>query len=192
MIVALAGRRVDAPDSEQPRFPLENVGLVARRLRSLLADTRPSAVVCSAACGADLLALDAARDMGIRRRIVLPFDGTRFRATSVVDRPGDWGPLFDELYNEAQTQGDLVLLSYEGKDEDSYAAATERIVAEALKLAQEEADQEGLGASGNRPTAIVAWEGASRGEGDMTAEFAALAEKSGMRVVEVGTSDTGS
>ncbi len=183
---------MDAPDAEQPRFPLENVGLVARRLRSLLADTRPSAVVCSAACGADLLALDAARDMGIRRRIVLPFDGTRFRATSVVDRPGDWGPLFDELYNEAQTQGDLVLLSYEGKDEDSYAAATERIVAEALKLAQEEADQEGLGASGNRPTAIVAWEGASRGEGDMTAEFAALAEKSGMRVVEVGTSDTGS
>ena len=190
--MALAGRRVDASDAEQPRFPLESVDLVARRLRSLLADTRPSAVVCSAACGADLLALDAARDMGIRRRIVLPFDGTRFRATSVVDRPGDWGPLFDELYNQAQAQGDLVLLSYEGEDEDSYAAATERIIAEALKLAQEEADQEGLGSSGNRPTAIVAWDGASRGGGDLTAEFAALAGKSGMRVVEVGTLDAGS
>ena len=190
MIVALAGRRVDAPSAQPPRFPLENVDKVAKRLRNVLADTRPSAVVCSAACGADLLALDAARDLGIRRRIVLPFDGTRFRATSVIDRPGDWGPLFDKLHEEAQAQGDLVILSYEGEDEDSYAAATERIVTEALRLAEEEADQESLGSSVDSTTAIVVWDGGSRGEGDLTAEFAALAEKSGMRIVEVGTLET--
>ncbi len=192
MIVALAGRRVDAPNAQRPRFPLENVDVVAKRLGGVLADTKPSAIVCSAACGADLLALDAARTMGVRRRIVLPFDSTRFRATSVVDRPGDWGPLFDELYDEAQAQGDLVLLSYEGEDEASYAAATERIITEALKLAREEADREGSRSSANRPTAIVAWDGANRGEGDLTAEFAALAQKSGMRVVEVSTLDSNS
>ncbi len=32
-VVALAGRRIDASGSDSPRFPLENVPLVRRRLR---------------------------------------------------------------------------------------------------------------------------------------------------------------
>jgi hypothetical protein len=33
MVVALAGRRIDAPGAERPRFPLANVEAVAERLR---------------------------------------------------------------------------------------------------------------------------------------------------------------
>ena len=91
MIVALAGRRIDKPDADAPRFPLTSVDLVRGRLHHLLSVKKVTTLVCSAACGADLLALAAARDLGIRRRVILPFTRERFRVTSVVDRPGDWG-----------------------------------------------------------------------------------------------------
>ena len=69
MVVALAGRRVDAPDVERPRFPLANVEAVKKRLMALLADLNTSVIVCSAACGADLLALEAARRLRFRIRL---------------------------------------------------------------------------------------------------------------------------
>jgi hypothetical protein len=187
MVVALAGRRVDAPDAERPRFPLANIEVVKERLLAVLTDLKTSVIVCSAACGADLLALEAARRLGIRRRIVLPFDASRFRATSVVDRPGKWGPLFDSLYEEARLTNDLVVLLREGDDEDAYAAATDRIITEAFTLAKEETNKEDTDSQNDKPTAVVVWEGASRGEGDLTAKFAARATEQGMRVVEVDT-----
>ena len=91
-VVALAGRRIDLPEAQVPRFPLENVQEVGRRICEALYEMHAVALVCSAACGADLVALEQAKQLGLRRRIVLPFAPERFRETSVVDRPGDWGP----------------------------------------------------------------------------------------------------
>ena len=62
-----------------------------------MAAERAAVLVCSVACGADLVALEAAERLGRRRRIVLPFAAERFRMTSVTDRPGDWGPMFDRM-----------------------------------------------------------------------------------------------
>src|SRR5438552_4042532 len=94
IIVALAGRRIDA-EGAPARFPLDQAPRVRERLDALLLELRPAALVCSAACGADLLALEAAAALNIPARIVLPFEPGRFRTSSVVDRPGDWGPRFD-------------------------------------------------------------------------------------------------
>jgi hypothetical protein len=55
-IVALAGRRIDAQDADPPRFPLEAVSTVRQRLADLLVQERTVALVCSAACGSDLIA----------------------------------------------------------------------------------------------------------------------------------------
>src|SRR3954454_21697157 len=96
-VVALAGRRMDAPGTEPPRFPLENVPVVRQRLAAMLAKESAVALGFSAACGANLIALEEAERLALRRRIVLPFSPERFRETSVVDRPGDWGPVFDRL-----------------------------------------------------------------------------------------------
>ncbi len=57
-VVSPAGRPVDADGTDAPRFPLGNVPLVRQRLAALLARERAVAVVCSAACGADLVAVD--------------------------------------------------------------------------------------------------------------------------------------
>src|SRR4030095_8073400 len=108
MIIALAGRRIDAPDAATPRFPVENTEVAARRIHELLEAQGATALVSSAACGADLLALVEAGALGIRRRVVLPFDRKRFREISVVDRPGEWGRLYDDVLDEVSSNGDLV------------------------------------------------------------------------------------
>jgi hypothetical protein len=82
MIIALAGRRVDAPDSKSVRFPStpENLETVRKRILDLLQTKDASALVSSAACGADLLALSAADTLGVRRIVVLPFERSKIRS----------------------------------------------------------------------------------------------------------------
>ena len=106
-VVALAGRRIDLPEAQVSRFPLENVQEVGRRICEALYKMHAVALVCSAACGADLVALEQAKQLGLRRRIVLPFAPEKFRETSVVDRPGDWGPLYDQQVAATAAAGDF-------------------------------------------------------------------------------------
>jgi len=110
MILAVAGRRIDGSDAKDSHFPLHNVDLVRQRMRSLLHASAATTMVSSAACGADLIALSEARELTLRRRIILPFARDRFRITSVADRPGNWGPLYDEILDEAEASGDLIVL----------------------------------------------------------------------------------
>src|SRR6476646_7796432 len=63
LTAALAGRRIDAADSEKSRFPLANVSLVRDRLRELFIKRGVDTLVCSAACGADLVALEVAEHL---------------------------------------------------------------------------------------------------------------------------------
>jgi hypothetical protein len=79
MIIALAGRRIDAPGTEVTRFPLENVRLVQKRIRELFVELDAEVLVSSAACGADLLAIGEADRLGMSYRIVLPFEASHFR-----------------------------------------------------------------------------------------------------------------
>jgi hypothetical protein len=178
MVIALAGRRVDAADAAPARFPLANVPLVEKRLRHELARSGARALVCSAACGADLVALALAGELRLKRRAVLPFDEARFRQTSVVDRPGEWGALFDRVVRELRETGDLVIPPGIDAAADPYLAANGRILDEAQALARETRDD---------LLAILVWDGESRGEGDVTEAFAADARRRGLRVLEVST-----
>jgi hypothetical protein len=142
-------------------------------------------LVCSAACGADLLALDAAQQLHIRRRIVLPFSAGRFRASSVVDRPNPefWGKLFDRMITTAREQGDLVELNGAEHNEAAYSAANHAIIDEARAFA-DAARQDNPKIS---TIAILIWDGAPRGGADATSEFADLARAAGFEVREVRT-----
>jgi hypothetical protein len=179
-VVALAGRRVDAAGTQPPRFPLENVPLVHKRLAELLAGEGAAALVCSAACGADLVALEEAERLGLRRRIVLPFAPERFRETSVVDRPDEWGPAFDRLVAAVGAACDLVVLDA-GEGDAAYAAANEAIVREAQALAR------GSGGAAHRLVAVVVWEGSARAGTDATDGFRGLAAQAGFEERSVPT-----
>ena len=91
MIIALAGRRVDSADAKESRFPLRNVERVRTRARAVLKEKGATTLVSSAACGADLIAVSEAGQLGLRRRVILPFGRSRFQESSVTDRPGEWG-----------------------------------------------------------------------------------------------------
>jgi hypothetical protein len=174
-VIALAGRRIDAPDTNPPRFPLENVPMVRQRLADMFTAERTEALVCSAACGADLIALEEAERLGIRRRIVLPFSPDRFRSTSVTDRPGEWGAIFDRIIASATSAGDLVVLSdLEGNNDAAYAAANEAIVHEAQRLIQ--ATTTGAPCKG---VVVVVWEGAARKGIDASNGLRDLAREAG-------------
>ncbi|MDQ6664477.1 MAG: hypothetical protein M3Z23_08795 [Acidobacteriota bacterium] len=170
MIIVLAGRRIDAPGADAPRFPIGNVPRVRERIRAMLELHAPEALVCSAACGADLLALSEAGALGLRRRVILPFAPERFRETSVADRPGDWGPLYDKTLEQVE----CVVLTGKGEGTEAYAATNLAIFDEAGKL-------------GKHVTAVLVWDGSSRGGDDLTAGFGDEARRRGLAVIEIST-----
>lgn len=181
MIITLAGRRIDAPGAATTRFPLANSGLVGQRIRQLLSERRATALVSSAACGADLLALEAAGQLGIRRRVILSFAPDRFRQTSVADRPGDWEGLYDRIIAEVQAAGDLVLLNEAKDDEAAFLRANGAILDEAQQLARE------AGTPGDNLLAVLVWEGQPRGADDITAAFRTEARARAIPTIEILT-----
>lgn len=173
-VAAAAGRRIDAEGAQPPCFPNAAVPGVGAEVRRLLASERIGTVVASAACGADIVALEAGASLGLHLVIVLPFAAQRFRGTSVVDRGGDWGERFDALL--ARPGIELIeLQSSEGPDDAAYAEATERIVAEA----------HGRSIPGEASLAIAIWEGTPRAGTDATKDFIDRAIAAGMQVHSV-------
>lgn len=192
MIIALAGRRIDAPDTQTSRFPMENTAKVQECISALFVKYKATALVCSGACGADLLALDTAGELGLRRRIVLPFEPNRFRETSVTDRPGEWGALFHRISKEVEVTGDLVVLRDVVGEDDAYAATNKVIIDEALALARQDGGEwsnaENTSSYPNeRVLAVLVWDGVERSEGDMTAAFEREARAHGLKIAEILT-----
>jgi len=178
MMIALAGRRVDSADAEESRFPVGNVEIVKERTLARFQEMGATMLVSSAACGADLIAQWAANELKFeRRRVILPYERQRFRESSVIDRPGDWGPLYDQILDEVEAAGDLIVLQG-GPDNETYAAANLAILDHAVELAK----------GAQQPVkAVLIWEGVSRGADDLTQAFEVEARKRGVRVVTIST-----
>lgn len=191
MIIALAGRRIDEQDAHPSRFPLRNAELVRKRLESLFRERNAKGLVCSAACGADLLALSVAEKLNLHSRIVLPFDAKKFRETSVIDRPGDWGEIFDKIYQRAKDAQAVVEIQSTGEDNEAYIETNNRILDEAVSLAEQLPHQQETDASENsiekHVLVVIVWEGAARGDDDITADFAESGRARRFEVAEVLT-----
>jgi hypothetical protein len=176
MIITASGRRIDVADAAQHRFPLANVATVRKRVREFLEQHRAAAVVCSAACGADLIVLSEAGALGLRRKIVLPFDQKRFRESSVTDRPGDWRHAFDQAIDSLDRR-DLIVMKA-GSDDAAYAAANGTILDEAIALGRE---------MHSAVAALLVWEGTPRPGLDLTDQFGGDARRRGLPIFEVKT-----
>jgi tetratricopeptide (TPR) repeat protein len=149
-VAALAGRMFDGkPD---------RVSTLAARLRRSFIEERIEVLVCSAARGTDLLALDAAGGLGIRRIVVLPFSIDEFRESSVAGGDEGWQRLYVRIVDEVQREGDLIIDARRGA---TYHDVNERILDEARTR----------GSGGQKPLALVVWEGQSRDAKDVTGGF---------------------
>jgi hypothetical protein len=186
-VVALSGRRVDAVGETNPRFPLECVPVVKERIREVLRRTRARVLVCSAACGADLLAIEAARELGLNIQVILPAPRRTFRKTSVVDRPGDWGEAFDRQMDLAEQEGAVHRMKpVKTSNYAGYMSALKVILDRAAGCAHRTRRGEAADVPG-RVTALVVWDGQSRGEQDVTAAFLQQARDRRFSVREVFT-----
>ena len=192
-IVAFAGRRIDVTDAETPRFPLTQVNVVQKKIEDLFRRDNVKTLICSAACGADLIALRVAQKLRIGYRIFLPFAPERFRITSVMDRPctqeWNWGVLFDLVIDIAQEKGELVVVETDEDRQIAYQAVNHAILNEALQQGRIQAD-----ASTMEPPqeihevqAVIAWDGHARGPRDLTLHFAEEARSRGLVVKEILT-----
>lgn len=179
-VAALTGRRPDAPTVTTKRFPLAQVPLVKQRLHHLFQAEGFTTLICAAACGADLLALEVAGELGIATHIVLPFAPSLFRRTSVVDRPGSWGPHFDQLISQAQHHGQLTILHLPVGDSQTYLLTNQALVALASRCGR------WPGAS-SPPTCILVWDGVARGTTDVTQHFREMCQQAGFRELQVST-----
>jgi hypothetical protein len=176
-VVALAGRRVDAADTDTIRFPETNIEHVKALIRDAFRSPLRT-LVCSAAAGADLLALSIAGEMGIRRRVIIPFDSGTFRQFSVADRPGNWVEDFDRSVAEIVHAGDLVVLGLDSADPAAYSKTNIEILNEAARLAEKE---------NSSVCAVVVWDGEPRGPEDFTAHFRNEALARDLTIREIST-----
>lgn len=103
-ILVYTGHMIDAPGRQSPRFPAELEPKIRDEIRARLGALRPIATYGSAACGADILFLEAALELGAETHIVLPFPPEEFRQTSVEVAPGgDWGDRFQRALQAAKS-----------------------------------------------------------------------------------------
>jgi hypothetical protein len=179
MIVALAGRRIDAENAEVKRFPLSAVSSVKEKLKKLFKEQKVSHLVSSGACGADLIAHEAAFEMGIDRTVILPFDPPIFRRTSVTDRPGEWGKIYDRLIADVMKSNHLINLKYEEGDKAAYEKTNVEILKKGEELSKD--------ATKSDVMVLIVWEGKPRGKGDSTYGLLQEGQRRSLRTGEINT-----
>ncbi|MBD2325682.1 TRAFs-binding domain-containing protein [Alkalinema sp. FACHB-956] len=101
-VVVFCGHMLDRPDRPQPRFPAALEGTVYRAILERLQKMEVQLGYAPAACGADILFLEAMRELKGELHIVLPCNREQFIQDSVDLIPGaNWGDRFDRLMQDA-------------------------------------------------------------------------------------------
>ena len=180
MILALAGRRIDATQEEVISFPIKNIAIVRYKLRELFISLKPSLLISSGSCGADLLALEVAGELGIARSMIIPFAPELFKLKSVEDRPGDWAGLFDRIYEQVSREEKVLVMNYPVDDRNAYRKTNIDILDRAQALSENSGDEKDI-------RAVIVWEAGNKGEHDITAHFRNAAEQRGFKIEEINT-----
>jgi class 3 adenylate cyclase len=101
-IVLFAGHMIDLPDRRQPRFPGDIAPQVQQRIREVLDQFGGQLIgYSSAACGADILFLEAALAAGGEAHVVLPYDRDDFARDSVDFGGAQWRARFENVLARA-------------------------------------------------------------------------------------------
>jgi class 3 adenylate cyclase/tetratricopeptide (TPR) repeat protein len=114
-VVPFSGHMIDAGNTRHPRFPREHADQVGKMISDAIRKLDARFGYASAACGSDILFLEAMLGMGAEIHVVLPFEQASFRETSVDILPGsDWGARFDQVLANAASVTYLNSTPYSG------------------------------------------------------------------------------
>jgi len=101
-VIVFAGHMIDRPTRPIPRFPSELETAVAKSIRARIDKLKPGFGFASAACGSDILFLEAMLESGAEVSIVLPCAKDEFICESVDFVPSsDWRERFDRVLARA-------------------------------------------------------------------------------------------
>ena len=101
-VVVFSGHMIDRPTRPKPRFPPSNEKIIADVIRKEVERLRPAVAYASAACGADILFLEAVLEHGAKTHVFLPFPAREFRPVSVDFLPNsNWGDRFESVLEQA-------------------------------------------------------------------------------------------
>jgi len=101
-VVVFAGHMIDQPGRPKSRFPNYLAPLVSEKIAEVLKRLDARIGAASAACGSDILFLEAMLKREGEINVILPFIKEDFIKTSVTLVPGtDWGPRFEPVLNQA-------------------------------------------------------------------------------------------
>ncbi|HUR10475.1 MAG TPA: hypothetical protein VM012_03860 [Flavitalea sp.] len=187
MIIALAGRRIDPAGQETARFPSKFSGTVKRMLSDIFLSLHASTLICSAADGTDILALEVADELKMELKVILPFHKNKFLQTSVMK---EWHDRFEIIVSKVESANQLVITHYEETDPDVYKKINTDILTSAIECFEykkknglvrvESSLRDGI-------TAVVAWEGKRKWENDITYHFMCEAKLMDIPILEVNT-----
>jgi class 3 adenylate cyclase len=104
-VAAFTGHMLDAPGRSPPRFPAALEDVVARALDARIEASNIGFAYCSAACGGDLLFIEALLARGAEVHVVLPFEREDFVATSVAFAGEQWTARFDRALARVASVG---------------------------------------------------------------------------------------
>ncbi len=101
-VVAFSGHMIDRPDRASPRFPASKESLVREEVNARLRTLNAGFGYASAACGSDILFLEAMLDRGAEINVILPFEKEDFIRTSVNTGLGnEWEARFNRVLDRA-------------------------------------------------------------------------------------------
>ncbi len=101
-VIVFVGHMIDRPGRGAPRFPPELERAVAGKIKESIAKLNPGFGFSSAACGSDILFLEAMLEHGAEASVVLPYNRGEFIPDSVEFVPGsDWRLRFERVLERA-------------------------------------------------------------------------------------------
>ncbi len=149
-VVVFSGHMIDQPGRPHPRFPDFLEPHVARRIADALERLEARIGVASAACGGDILFLEALLARGGETIVVLPFRADEFRRTSVDLIPGaDWSRRFDRVLQRASR---LIIASENRATGDELSYTYANLIQDGLAMLR-------AGALDTRVVPLVVWDG---------------------------------
>lgn len=135
-VVAFTGHMIDAPGRAIPRFPAALEGRVVEEIERWLDKAGPVVGYSQAACGSDILFLEALQRRGLESNVVLPCARDDYVAQSVAFAGGAWVERFERAMAGATTVTFATAEAYLG-DEVLFEHASRLIDGQALLRARQ-------------------------------------------------------
>ena len=160
-VVVFTGHMIDRPGQAAPRFPGATEPRVRERIAEVLDEIGADEGYCSAACGSDILFIEAMHERGAKVNVLLPFARADFIRTSVEYAGERWVARFRRATRAADALKYVTEEPFRG-DRDLFSLAG-RVCHGCARLR--------AAAFGTEPHLVAVWDGDEDADGSPTAEM---------------------